>query len=51
MREIIMNFVREGQQGYNPQILEIYEVKRKGESERYRKDLGNDTLLWHGSRI
>ncbi|KAL4512167.1 hypothetical protein ABPG72_005169 [Tetrahymena utriculariae] len=50
-RNMIMNYVKEGCTYRSPQVLEIYEVNREGEDQRYSKDLGNDTLLWHGSRI
>lgn len=30
---------------------DIYEVNRSSETTAYRKELGNDMLLWHGSRI
>ncbi|KAL4475025.1 hypothetical protein ABPG74_001721 [Tetrahymena malaccensis] len=50
-RNMIMNYIKEGSTYRSPQVLEIYEVNREGEDERYTKDLGNDTLLWHGSRI
>ncbi|KAL4469178.1 hypothetical protein ABPG72_008918 [Tetrahymena utriculariae] len=49
--DIIKQYVNQGKGYYNPKILEIFSVKRKGEQERYLKNIGNDTLLWHGSRI
>ncbi|EAR83835.2 poly(ADP-ribose) polymerase family WGR domain protein (macronuclear) [Tetrahymena thermophila SB210] len=49
--DIIKNYVNQGKGHYSPKILEIFSVKRKGEQERYSKNIGNDTLLWHGSRI
>jgi len=33
------------------EILEIFKTEREGEEERYRKDLHNKMLLWHGSRL
>ncbi|EAR86414.2 poly(ADP-ribose) polymerase family WGR domain protein (macronuclear) [Tetrahymena thermophila SB210] len=50
-RNMIINYINEGSTYRQPQVLEIYEVNREGEDERYTKDIGNDTLLWHGSRI
>ena len=32
-------------------VGDIYEVCRSNENTSYRKELGNDMLLWHGSRI
>jgi poly [ADP-ribose] polymerase len=46
-----MEYINQGKGSYSPKVLEIYTVKRKGEAERYTKKIGNDTLLWHGSRI
>eukprot|EP00094_Tigriopus_californicus_P008027 TCALIF_07727-PA protein Name:"Similar to Parp1 Poly [ADP-ribose] polymerase 1 (Rattus norvegicus)" AED:0.26 eAED:0.26 QI:26/1/1/1/1/1/8/253/558 len=37
---------------YSLEIVDIFKVKRKGESEKFKKykDLHNRMLLWHGSR-
>ena len=32
-------------------VGDIYEVNRQSETTNYRKEIGNDMLLWHGSRI
>lgn len=32
-------------------MKDIFKVKRPGEEERYLNDIGNDMLLWHGSRV
>lgn len=29
--------------------LEIFEVERKGEKEKFKSKIGNEHLLWHGS--
>jgi hypothetical protein len=39
---------------YKTKLLDIYEVDRVNERkayESYSKDIGNKTLLWHGSRV
>jgi poly [ADP-ribose] polymerase len=35
---------------YKLQVEDIFEVKRPGEHERYDTSIGNNMLLWHGSR-
>lgn len=35
---------------YSLEVVDIFEVDRQGESERF-KDVGNKQLLWHGSRL
>lgn len=50
-RKTITDYINQGKGHYSPKILDIYTVKRKGEAERFNKKIGNDTLLWHGSRI
>ncbi|OZC07954.1 hypothetical protein X798_05061 [Onchocerca flexuosa] len=36
---------------YRLEIIDIIRVKREGESERFKKNIPNHYLLWHGSRI
>uniref|UniRef100_A0A8R1Y175 Poly [ADP-ribose] polymerase n=1 Tax=Onchocerca volvulus TaxID=6282 RepID=A0A8R1Y175_ONCVO len=36
---------------YKLEIIDIIRVKREGESERFKKNIPNHYLLWHGSRI
>ncbi|CAJ0584922.1 unnamed protein product, partial [Mesorhabditis spiculigera] len=33
------------------EIIDILRLERSGEAERFRKDLGNRMLLWHGSGV
>uniref|UniRef100_A0A0M3KB07 Poly [ADP-ribose] polymerase n=1 Tax=Anisakis simplex TaxID=6269 RepID=A0A0M3KB07_ANISI len=35
---------------YNLEIMDLIRVHREGEKERFRRDLHNRQLLWHGSR-
>ena len=32
-------------------LVKAFELKRHGEEEKFKKELGNKRLLWHGSRI
>jgi len=42
----------ENQKGvFAADIVDVFKVKREGESERLRTDLDNHQLLWHGSRV
>lgn len=36
---------------YKIEIEEAYEVCRKGEANKFKEELSNKKLLWHGSRI
>ena len=36
---------------YAIEVLGIFNLKREEEEHRYRKDIGNKMLLWHGSRL
>jgi len=32
-------------------VLDIFEIERQGEDDRFRDDIPNKMLLWHGSRL
>jgi hypothetical protein len=32
-------------------ISQVFKINRDGESKRFKKELGNIQLLWHGSRV
>ncbi len=36
---------------YNLELQNCYKVDREGEDKRFRKDVGSEVLLWHGSRL
>jgi len=36
---------------YTLEVEDVLEIKREGETERFMADVGNRTLLWHGSRL
>uniref|UniRef100_A0A7E4VHP3 Poly [ADP-ribose] polymerase n=1 Tax=Panagrellus redivivus TaxID=6233 RepID=A0A7E4VHP3_PANRE len=36
---------------YTMQLKSVFAVDKHGESERFKADLGNRMLLWHGSRL
>eukprot|EP01091_Cochliopodium_minus_P014939 TRINITY_DN5187_c0_g1_i4.p1 TRINITY_DN5187_c0_g1~~TRINITY_DN5187_c0_g1_i4.p1 ORF type:complete len:779 (+),score=279.26 TRINITY_DN5187_c0_g1_i4:52-2388(+) len=33
------------------ELLDVFKVKKPGEEERFKTDIGNRKLLWHGSRL
>lgn len=35
---------------YSLSVVDVFNVDRQGETQRFRKDIGNHQLLWHGSR-
>jgi poly [ADP-ribose] polymerase len=37
--------------GYKLKLLDVFEVDRDGEKSRFKKELDNHQLLWHGSRL
>jgi poly [ADP-ribose] polymerase 2/3/4 len=37
--------------GFGIKPLEIFEIKREGEEDRFNDKIGNRKLLWHGSRF
>lgn len=36
---------------YKLEVLEIFELSKEVENKRYRQDIDNKQLLWHGSRL
>eukprot|EP00831_Metopus_contortus_P079642 TRINITY_DN796_c0_g1_i8.p1 TRINITY_DN796_c0_g1~~TRINITY_DN796_c0_g1_i8.p1 ORF type:complete len:339 (+),score=47.67 TRINITY_DN796_c0_g1_i8:140-1156(+) len=36
---------------YKIEILDLFKIRREEEDERFRRDVGNSMLLWHGSRL
>lgn len=40
----------ETHRNYSIEVLDIFECDKEGEKDRF-KDIGNRTLLWHGSRL
>jgi poly [ADP-ribose] polymerase len=36
---------------YSLTVLDIFEVDKEGEEEKFRNDIHNKMLLWHGSRL
>lgn len=36
---------------YRLELVEAFKLQRQGEDDRFRKDIGNKMLLWHGSRL
>lgn len=36
---------------YKLEIMDIYEINKEIESKRFKEEIGNKWLLWHGSRL
>lgn len=36
---------------YTLELVELFKLTKDNEKSRYRKDIGNKMLLWHGSRL
>jgi len=51
--KIISTYTKNTQGYFNLQILDIFELEREGDMERFteHKDLGNRKLLWHGTNV
>ena len=49
--KLISEYVQNTRENWKPEIIDLFEVEREGETEKYNKKIGNDMLLWHGSRI
>ena len=50
LEEYLQNTHGDTHNHYSLEVIDIFEVDRKGESERFN-DVGNKQLLWHGSRL
>lgn len=51
---MISEYVQKGNlssHSFKVDITDIFELEREGEAEVYQEDVGNKTLLWHGSRV
>ena len=49
MYKTIQQYIENNKERYKVTIDDIFEVDREGEEQRFRKDIGNNWLLWHGS--
>ena len=38
-------------ENWKAKILDVFEIDREGEKARFDKTVGNNMLLWHGSRV
>lgn len=47
----VQNTHAKSHSNYSLTVLEAFEMEREGEDERFRKDIANRMLLWHGSRL
>ncbi|KRW99806.1 WGR domain [Pseudocohnilembus persalinus] len=48
---IIKKCIDNTKEGWKVDIQNIWKVKREGEVERFNTKIGNNRLLWHGSRV
>lgn len=49
--DLIEKCVDNTKEHWKVDIKDIFEVEREGESDRFDTSIGNNKLLWHGSRI
>lgn len=53
--EVVNEFIQKGgcptHNNYELELLDLFELKREGEDERFTEDMNNKMLLWHGSRL
>lgn len=48
---IVRNTVGPTHRKYCLEVLDIFQVEREGEDQRFQRQYGNHQLLWHGSRL
>jgi len=46
-----MQYINNTKGSVKVEIFDIYRIDREGESKKYKKNIGNEYLLWHGSRL
>eukprot|EP00668_Euglena_longa_P029323 GGOE01036669.1.p1 GENE.GGOE01036669.1~~GGOE01036669.1.p1 ORF type:complete len:715 (+),score=259.95 GGOE01036669.1:85-2145(+) len=51
IRQYLQNTHGKTHTAYTLEVVDILEVAREGEEERYQASIGNRMLLWHGSRL
>lgn len=51
IEEYIKNTHAATHANYSLDLEDVFEIGRDGESERFKKDIDNHQLLWHGSRL
>ena len=51
MLEYVKNTHAPTHTAYRLEVLDIFELSKEKENRRYRSDIGNKQLLWHGSRL
>lgn len=49
--KLIEQYIADTKGSWKIQLIDVFEVDRKGETERFKPDVGNRILLWHGSGI
>lgn len=48
---LIQQFITDTKGSYKIDLIDVFEVDRNGELSRFKKEIGNRILLWHGSGI
>jgi poly [ADP-ribose] polymerase 2/3/4 len=48
---LIDDYIKNTSEGLKLKMLDCYKLSRKGEEKRFKKAIGNNLLLWHGSRL
>jgi len=47
----ILEYIENTKGQYNPKVEEIWELRRDQDEKRFNNSIGNNLLLWHGSRV
>lgn len=52
---LVDDFIKKGKapthNNYALELLECFDLEREGEAAKFRDDIGNSMMLWHGSRL
>ncbi|CAD8124386.1 unnamed protein product [Paramecium sonneborni] len=51
IKKYVTNTHCETHRGYGLEVLDVFELQKEQDDNRFKKDLGNRMLLWHGSRL
>ncbi len=47
----IDTFIQNTRENWKAKVVDCFEIDRTGEKARFNKNIGNNVLLWHGSRV
>ncbi|CAD8206329.1 unnamed protein product [Paramecium octaurelia] len=51
IKQFVQNTHCETHRGYGLEVLDVFELQKEQDDNRFKKELGNRMLLWHGSRL